>query len=141
MLKSLIRASLIVGALAVPAFFVSAQAQARPNNQGMPGKAQASSAQSIDVSDAEVHQFAALFMKISSIRMTYGQKLRAAKDKSEAQKIKKQGSAAVQKALGKSPLSAKRYNRIAKATASNPDLKKRLMAEINKLKAQTSKNS
>lgn len=137
MLKFSMRAFLIAGALSVPMLFTPAQAGT--DNSAMAGKAQAS--QSADVSDAEVHQFAALFMKISSIRMSYGQKLKAAKDKSEAASLKKEGGAKIKQAVNDSPLSAQRYNQIAKATASDPGLKKRLMAEIDKMKADASQQS
>jgi len=84
------------------------------------------------VSGAEVQEFAQLYLQVHKIQLTYGQKIQAAKDKQARAALQHEGGKKINHAVEQSPLSANRYNQIARAAKKDQQLKKRLIAAIRK---------
>lgn len=83
---------MIIKTALVAAAFAAAPlgAMAQPPAPAAPAAApRAKAAQPAHVSDSEVHEFAELFVKVQDIRMRYGQKMQAVKDKKERESIGK----------------------------------------------------
>lgn len=84
----------------------------------------------IEVSDAEVEQFAAVYTESREIRQEYSEKFQAAGDQQEAQEIQEQMNQEMMQVIEASPLSAERYQQIAGATAQDQELRERILQEV-----------
>ncbi len=82
---------------------------------------------SIEVSDAEVKQFAAVYEESSEIREDYTQQFQQAEDQEEAQKIQREANEEIKAVIEESPLSMERYQEIARATAQDTELRNRIL--------------
>lgn len=89
-----------------------------------------------NVSSSEVVEFSKLYIALHQIQMNYGTKIHAAKDNKTREALQKEGEQKVELAFKQSPMSAQRYDEIARAAAKDSLLKKRLIDTIKKLESK-----
>lgn len=107
--------------------------------QGMPAVNMAPpTAEKLDVSEQEVQEFAKIYVESANIRKEYQAKLIAEKDPKKTEELKKEGREKLRAVVQESPLSTQRYNKIAKATTRDKDLKQRIVAAIKNYQSENS---
>lgn len=84
------------------------------------------SAKNIHVSNSQVQKFAKAKHQVLKIQSQWQSKIQHAKDKKTRQQYQKQADQQMVKAVRKTGLSVKQYNRIAQASRSDSKLAKRI---------------
>lgn len=128
--KALILSTLMalpLGAAALPA----------AGTNGMPAVNLAPpTAEKLDVSEQEVQAFAKVYVESANVRKEYQAKLIAEKDPKKSEELKKEGREKLRAIVQESPLSTQRYNKIAKATTRDKELKQRIVAAIKNYQSE-----
>lgn len=113
------------GLLAAPALLATPQP---PSPPAAPPQAQ----QTPTVSDQEWRQFAEIYVNAQEIRENYEADITSAGNPEDAQKVQQKMSDEIIAMIEESPMTLERYNELARATASNPDLRNKALEEIER---------
>lgn len=136
MLNRMIRLSAIVatlGLIGVPAGAVAEGPSQSPEAQSAPTSQPAPEAPEVDASEAEVKEFARVYVETAKLKQKYQQKMMQAEDEQSAKQIRSEAQTEIRGVVEDSSLSMERYSNIAKATSADEELNERIVSEIKKL--------
>ncbi|HET6725839.1 MAG TPA: DUF4168 domain-containing protein [Gammaproteobacteria bacterium] len=122
MKKGLVFGLLLAVALPAGAASVDGDATAAAARQAHPAS------KTPPISDRQLKIFAAARADLNRIRMEYRAKLKAAETTAERQRIVREGSAAVRKALKKHGMTPEQFREMAFTIRDNPELREKLEA-------------
>lgn len=103
-----------------------------PEAQSAPTPQSAPQAPQVDASDAEVKEFARIYVETAKLKQKYQQQMMQAEDKKKAKQIRAEAQNEIRGVVEESDMSMERYSKIAKATRADEELNQRIVAEIRK---------
>lgn len=115
-----------LAALAAPLAFAAPQQPAQQPKQPPAMQQMQQQSSHMEVSDAQLHKFAAAYEDQMKLRSKYTKKMQNAKSKDEKSNIRKNAEKDMKKAIEKH-MSVDQYKKIGKAINSDPKLRQRLV--------------
>ncbi len=95
-----------------------------------PPPMQQQQAPSVDVSDAQIDQFAEAYMEVAELRETYTDQIVQAEDAERATELQQEANSKMIEAVESTGLTVAEYNSIAEAMDADPELRERIIEHL-----------
>lgn len=124
-------AALLFGASAVAQDYEQGQGQGQgQQGQGQQGQAQQQQPETIDVSDAQLEQFADAQTQIADIQEDFSGRLQDVEDPEKANELQREANEEMTAAVEDAGLDVESFNQIAMAIQNDPELQEKLSEMI-----------